>query len=146
METSEDPQVVASTEAAEVIVPADPRLLLVPQSTTKHTESNHTVDKDKIRRKSLDQSLQKSPSEVGPPIPPIPPPQSSIAAEAILDEEKIQPTIDMSINPADVLSGRGKQAFNHGTLWRLLLLWGSIDSSEFREMGEIWLIPIVRHF
>jgi hypothetical protein len=137
METSEDPQVVASTEAAEVIIPADPRLLLVPKSTTKHTESSHTVDNDKIRRESLNQKLQQSPSEVRTQIQP-PPQQSPITAEAILDEEKIQPTIDMSINPADVLSGRGKQAFNHGTLWLLLFF----RISKWEKFGYI---PIVRH-
>ena len=30
--------------------------------------------------------------------------------------EKVEPTKDSSITPADVLSGRGKVSFNHGTL------------------------------
>jgi hypothetical protein len=32
----------------------------------------------------------------------------------VLDEERIQTTFAMPINPADVLCGRGKQSFNHG--------------------------------
>lgn len=33
---------------------------------------------------------------------------------SVMDEERIEPTKDLSINSADVLCGRGKQSFNHG--------------------------------
>ena len=34
---------------------------------------------------------------------------------ALMDEQRIEPTKDASINAADVLCGRGKMSFNHGT-------------------------------
>lgn len=41
--------------------------------------------------------------------------ESSLPHEwGIMDEERIQPTKDVSINAADVLCGRGKPSFNHG--------------------------------
>ena len=117
MEASVDPQVTISTDdeaaaaTAEVNIQplADPRLvLLVPKSTAiavqQNTESSHTVD----------ESQQQSTSKGGPPQIQQPPIQAT--DETNLDEERIHATIDMSINPSDVLSGRGKQAFNHGTL------------------------------
>jgi predicted Ser/Thr protein kinase len=34
---------------------------------------------------------------------------------ALMDEQRIEPTKVISINAADVLCGRGKMSFNHGT-------------------------------
>ena len=116
MEASEDPQVAASTEAAEVNIPADPRLLQLPTKPNALVKGTDRIHTEKIRQPppaavaAEQQQQQKAP-------PPQPEPSSSfIAEDAVLDEEKIHSTIDMSINPADVLSGRGKQSFNHGTL------------------------------
>lgn len=33
---------------------------------------------------------------------------------ALMDEQRIKPSVDASINAADVLCGRGKMSFNHG--------------------------------
>jgi hypothetical protein len=122
MEAKEDPQVTAAIPVAGAnnVPPADPRLLILPRRqssvlthSAKGTDSTHSsVDEGKIRAHQ-----QPPPPQQHQP----PPPAAAAAASAsvtettVLDEEKIQSTLDMSINPADVLSGRGKQSFNHGT-------------------------------
>jgi hypothetical protein len=41
--------------------------------------------------------------------------ESSLPHEwGIMDEQRIEPSKDVSINAADVLCGRGKPSFNHG--------------------------------
>jgi hypothetical protein len=112
MEASEDPQVVAiPTDTAEVNVPADPTRL--PPTSIQGTDRTKTVDEEKIHQQQQQSQQHKREDETA--TQPLPS-SSSIAEDAVLDEEKIHSTIDMSINPADVLSGRGKQSFNHGTL------------------------------
>lgn len=114
MEASEDPQVAASTEAAEVNIPADPRLLQLPTKPNALVKGTDRIHTEKIRQPPPPAAAGEQQQKAPPPQPE--PSSSSIAEDAVLDEEKIHSTIDMSINPADVLSGRGKQSFNHGTL------------------------------
>jgi hypothetical protein len=121
MEEPEDPQVPIPTEAAEVKRPADPN---TPSKSIAIPGADHSrsVNRGKIRRppplqKSSDD--RRSTGSTSPPNAPPPQPHSTAtAAAAALDEDRIESTRDMSINPADVLSGRGKQAFNHGTFLR----------------------------
>ena len=130
MEEPEDPQVPIPTEAtAEVKRPADPN---TPSKSIAIPGADHSrsVNQGKIRRPPPLQKSSDDRSSTGSTSPPnAPPPQphstttsaAVAAASAALDEDRIESTRDMSINPADVLSGRGKQAFNHGTFVRSFL-------------------------
>ena len=127
MEEPEDPQVPIPTEAtAEVKRPADPntpsKSIAIPGA-----DQSRSVNQGKIRRPPPLQKSSDDRSSTGSTSPSnAPPPQphsttTAVAAVAALDEDRIESTRDMSINPADVLSGRGKQAFNHGTFVRSFL-------------------------
>lgn len=119
MEEPEDPQVPIPTEAAEVKRPADPNIpsksIAIPVA-----DQSQNVDQGKIRPPPLQKHSDTSPSDAPPPPLQIEHPtlhSSETATAAVLNEDRIELTRDMSINPADVLSGRGKQAFNHGTFF-----------------------------
>lgn len=132
-----DPQEVGSTDTTEVNVhepqsqqqpPADPRLYIPPKSsssTTGTTDITTYIGNEGTVRPQPSQSPphREAIDHSSPPTAPLQPQHlpptltsTTTVQETVLDEEKIHATIDMSINPADVLSGRGKQSFNHGTL------------------------------
>jgi hypothetical protein len=53
--------------------------------------------------------------------------------EMSLDEERIQPTKDPAITPADVLCGRDKTSFNHGESSKMWPLTRSRSSNQDRN-------------
>jgi hypothetical protein len=114
MEEAVDPQVTTETTAeverpssplssAVVHLPADQDI----QQPTFQTVRSKAIDDTQTDKRELLQVNRDTPD---------PTRQHQLQQLEVLDEERITSTfIDMSINPTDVLSGRGKISFNHGT-------------------------------